>query len=234
MEIVHLDNVLRVGFHQGSVELFDVHFVRGSLHHDAKAFLEDRDGGDRHDDREDIGADGVSVPEVGPDVDDDGRDNNADGHNEIAENVESGSVDVHVPATFLSVVVSVGVPVGVTVVVSVAMTMVVTFTFFVVVGVEAFTKMEVGVSGMKNLDLNKVEDQAHDGDDEHELALDHRFHKEAASGFFEEPDGHNPDGGDRNERSNQLGSVSSERKVFICFECTQLHTSNCDTETEKI
>merc|ERR1711957_513999 len=224
MEIVHLDNVLRVGFHQGSVELFDVHFVRGSLHHDAKAFLEDRDGCDRHDDREDIGADGVSVPEVGPDVDDDGSDNNADGHNEIAENVESGSVDVHVPATFLSVVVSVAMP----------MVMVVTFTFFVVVGVEAFTKMEVGVSGMKNLDLNKVEDQAHDGDDEHELALDHRFHKEAASSFFEEPDGHNPDGGDRNERSNQLGSVPSEGKVFICFECTQLHTSNCDTETEKI
>ena len=100
VEIVHLGDVLGVGCHDGLVELFDVDFVRGSLHHNSEALLEDGKCSYGHDDREDVGADGISVPECGPDVDNDGGNNDTDRHDKISENVESSTVDVHVAGAF--------------------------------------------------------------------------------------------------------------------------------------
>ena len=50
----------------------------------------------------------------------------------------------------------------------------------------------VAVAAVQNLHLNQVEDEAHDGNDEHNIALNLRRHEESLCRFNKKPACHDP------------------------------------------
>ena len=55
------------------------------------------------------------------------------------------------------------------------------------------TEMIMSISRVQNLHLNQVENESHDGDDQHDVSLDLGRYKESLGCLREEPDGHDPD-----------------------------------------
>jgi hypothetical protein len=81
VEIVKVNDVhVALGIKLPNVffKLLYVEVWRNAFHNDMDALLEDRDGGKHNDDREQVSADGVTVPEVRPEVNNCGGNNNAD------------------------------------------------------------------------------------------------------------------------------------------------------------
>ena len=62
----------------------------------------------------------------------------------------------------------------------------------VVVMLVLTTQMVMSITRVQDFHLNKVEDEAHDCYDEHEVSLDFRRFKEALSGLDEKPSSHDP------------------------------------------
>ena len=122
MQVVHVEDVVAASRIDVLSELLNVDFLRGSLHHDNNDVLDDGDSRHEDNDREEVGAKGVGHPERWEEVDDSGCDNDTDGHEHVAKDVQEGSIDVDV-ALMLVVVVMVAMAMIVAVVVSVVVVM---------------------------------------------------------------------------------------------------------------
>lgn len=90
---------------------------------------------------------------------------------------------------------------------SVRVVMVMVTVAMIMVVVVLATQMVVSVSGVEDFHLDEVKDEAHHGDDEHDVALHLGRLEEALGGLDQKPAGHDPDGGDRDEGADDLGSV---------------------------
>ena len=56
------------------------------------------------------------------------------------------------------------------------------------------SEMVMAIARVQNFHLNEVEDETHDGNDEHDVAFDLRRLEEALCRFEQEPASHDPDG----------------------------------------
>lgn len=65
----------------------------------------------------------------------------------------------------------------------------------------------VSVARVQNFHLNQIENEAHHCNDEHDSAFDLRRLEEAHSGFTDEPHGHDPDGGHRDECADDFSAM---------------------------
>mmetsp|Transcript_24399 Transcript_24399/g.32661 ORF Transcript_24399/g.32661 Transcript_24399/m.32661 type:complete len:316 (+) Transcript_24399:248-1195(+) len=263
VEVVDVDDVVAARLVNVLAHLLDVDGLGGALHHDDDNVLDNWDSRAEDDDREEVRAEGVRVPECREEVDDRGSDDHTHAHQHVAHHVQERSIDVDVALVFVLVVVSVAmavtmvvpvavsvavslslvsllilekvllhrfvldmvmtvaVSVGVAVIMPVAVTMTVSVAVSVVVVVVAVvmivlvlaTKMVVAVARVQNFHLDEVEDEAHHGDDEHDVTLDLRGHEEALASLNEEPASHDPDRGDRDEGADDLGSVPTVSQV---------------------
>lgn len=70
--------------------------LRRCLHENLVAFLEDADGGQHHDHREHVGADGIDDLPLGPEVNGHGGDDDADGLKEVTDEVDDGRFQVQI------------------------------------------------------------------------------------------------------------------------------------------
>ena len=94
MDVVDLTHVLQS--QQFLSKLLNIHVFRRAFHHDRDALSEDWNSGEKHYDREEIGAKRVSNPERRHEVNQSGGDNDAHRHQHVTQNMQKGSIDVDV------------------------------------------------------------------------------------------------------------------------------------------
>ena len=82
----------------------------------------------------------------------------------------------------------------VAVVMAMAVGMLMLMVSMVVVVLMLATQVEVTVARVQDFHLNQVENEAHDCDNEHDIALDLGWFPEALGGLNQEPSCHDPDG----------------------------------------
>jgi len=87
---------------------------------------------------------------------------------------------------------------------------------------------------VQNFHLNQVENQAHDGHNEHNLAIHLVRHEKALGGLDKEPACHNPDGSDGDESSNNLSSVPAVGQVLGRTFLRQSQREDRDAEAEHV
>jgi len=103
---------------------------------------------------------------------------------------------------------------------SMAVTMIVAASMISVVA----SQMVVSISGVQNLDLNQIENQADNCHDQHDPSFHLWWLKEPLGSFHTQPDGHDPHRGNRNESTNDFSTMPSIREGIsltdLChFEC---------------
>lgn len=258
MQVVQVNDVATADVLDINLELLDVNVPGGALHHDLDNVLDNGDRGEEDNDGEEDSAEGVRHPHAWEEVNDGRRDNDAHTHQHVAEDVEEGCVNVDVARRCVVVViVTVRVAVvvlslvtllvvkqvlldllildlGLGVVVSVRVSMVVIMVTMVMIVVVLSAQMVVSVTRVQDLHLNQVENEAHDGDDKHDVALHLRWLEEALTGLDKEPDGHNPDGGDGDESADNFGSVPPVCQTATRGLLRQVQSQDRDSEAEHV
>jgi len=96
------------------------------------------------------------------------------------------------------------------------------------------TQVVVAVTCVQNFHLNQVENQPHDGYDKHYITFNLRRHEEALGGLDEEPESHNPDGGNGDESSDDLSSVPAVGQVLGRVFLRQSQREDRDAEAEHV
>lgn len=99
------------------MELLEVDVLGGALHQNLNASLDNRNGCEHNDNREQVRADWVSIPPRRNVVDDNGRDDDTHRHKHVAHHVQVSSIDVHVASVYEVAALLFAVAVAVTVVV---------------------------------------------------------------------------------------------------------------------
>jgi len=102
------------------------------------------------------------------------------------------------------------------------------------VSVHLFSQMEVLITTMENPDLDDVEEKADDSDDKHKTSLHLWGHEEALGGGNEQPNSHNPDRDDRNERSNELSAMVAKTHLGSGFPLTEFNSGHGNDEAHHI
>ena len=129
-------------------------------------------------------------------------------------------------AVIVAMAVSVFMVVSVSVFMVVVMVVVVVMVMAVIVSVvmtsftmsRAFLAVKMNVATftrVKNLDVDKVEDQRQASDNKHERATRRVFFEEAFGGLVEKPDSKDPDREDRTEGTNNLHTMVTECVLIV-------------------
>lgn len=129
-------------------------------------------------------------------------------------------------AVIVTMAVSVFMVVSVSVLMVVVMVVVVVMVMAVIVSVvmtsftmsRAFLAVKMNVATftrVKNLDVDKVEDQRQASDNKHERATRRVFFEEAFGGLVEKPDSKDPDREDRTEGTNNLHTMVTECVLIV-------------------
>jgi len=129
-------------------------------------------------------------------------------------------------AVIVAMAVSVFMVVSVSVLMVVVMVVVVVMAVIVIVSVvmtsftmsRAFLAVKMNVATftrVKNLDVDKVEDQRQASDNKHERATRRVFFEEAFGGLVEKPDSKDPDREDRTEGTNNLHTMVTECVLIV-------------------
>jgi len=131
-------------------------------------------------------------------------------------------------AVIVAMAVSVFMVVSVSVLMVVVMVVVVVMVMAVIVIVSvvmtsftmsrAFLAVKMNVATftrVKNLDVDKVEDQRQASDNKHERATRRVFFEEAFGGLVEKPDSKDPDREDRTEGTNNLHTMVTECVLIV-------------------
>ena len=137
-----------------------------------------------------------------------------------------------VMAMTVAVIVTVTVTVTVAVIVRVSVLVVMVSVIVVVLMLSA--QVVVSVARVQDFHLDEVEYEAHDRDDEHDVPLDLRWHPEAHGRLPEEPPGHDPDGRDGHQRSNDLRPMPAERQVLVRRLLCHGQSQNGNAETNQV
>ena len=119
-------------------------------------------------------------------------------------------------SVFMVVSVSVSVLMVVVVVMVMAVIVSVVMTSFTMSRAFLAVKMNVATfTRVKNLDVDKVEDQRQASDNKHERATRRFFFEEAFGGLVEKPDSKDPDREDRTEGTNNLHTMVTECVLIV-------------------
>ena len=129
-------------------------------------------------------------------------------------------------AVIVTMTMSVFMVVSVSVLMVVVMVVVVVMVMAVIVSVvmtsftmsRAFLAVKMNVATftrVKNLDVDKVEDQRQASDNKHERATRRVFFEEAFGGLVEKPDSKDPDREDRTEGTNNLHTMVTECVLIV-------------------
>lgn len=129
-------------------------------------------------------------------------------------------------AVIVTMTMSVFMVVSVSVLMVVVMVVVVVMAVIVIVSVvmtsftmsRAFLAVKMNVATftrVKNLDVDKVEDQRQASDNKHERATRRVFFEEAFGGLVEKPDSKDPDREDRTEGTNNLHTMVTECVLIV-------------------
>jgi len=81
--------------------------------------------------------------------------------------------------------------------------------------------MAMQIARVEDSDLNDVEDQAHYGNNEHEVSFHLWWLKEAHGSLNNKPYRHNPNGGNRDKRTDNFGAMPSISITCVCIFGTQ-------------
>jgi hypothetical protein len=124
--------------------------------------------------------------------------------------------------------------VGVVVIVSMVVVVVSMVMAVVMIVVVVATKVVVSITAVENSHLDQVEEDSHNGNNEHDSTLDLGGLEEALGGLNEEPHGHNPNYGNRDHRADDLGSVPAEGVVVSGASLTKSESSHRDGEANHV
>ena len=79
------------------------------------------------------------------------------------------------------------------------------------------TEVVVPFTRVEDFHLDEVEDETHNRNNQHQVTFDLWWHEESLGRLGNEPDCHDPDARDRDERTDDLGSVPSVGKELGAF-----------------
>jgi len=131
---------------------------------------------------------------------------------------------------------SISVAVSMTVAMSVVMrvSMIVMMVSMVVVVLMLTAQVIMSVTRVQNLHLNQVEDEAHDRDNQHDIALHLRRLPEAQGGLPEEPASHDPNCRHRNKRTDDFCPMPPVSQVLVRRVLRHRQRKNRDAETNQV
>lgn len=132
----------------------------------------------------------------------------------------------------MAVAVAVTVAVAVSVVVRVGMVMMMVTMVVVVLMLTA--QVIVSITRVQNLHLNQVEDEAHDRNNQHDIALHLRRRKEAHGGLPEEPACHDPDCRYGHECTDDLSPMPPVGHVLVRRVLRHCQRKNRDAEAHQV
>ena len=193
-------------------ESWSVNLLRCTFHKDVEALSECLLAGVADDEGENERASWIKV--FGPpvlisweEVDNRGSNGNANTHQQVTQNVQVSRIDIHVlfflllDSSFrfvstlhhissnfgITMAMAMSMTVSMTMAVSVAMSVAMTMAMTMTVTMTMIMVMGVAWSIVESVHHNNVEDEAEDGGDEHELAIDIVFHENSPERLINEP-----------------------------------------------
>ena len=275
VQVVHVNDVAATSLVNCRSQLFNLELAGSTFHQDFDARLNDRNRGYNDNDREKVGADGVSPPKVWVKVDAAGCNDDSNAHEHVTKHVQVSGLNVQILLSnfVFGFRVIVYMAVIVFVVMSVVVLMVVSMVMFMIMGVVvARMVMSMVMSSMivivvvtgvvvvmivcavamvmvaalatqvvmsslarvQNLNLDQVEDKGEHSDNQHLVADNLDWCKEAHSSFSKKPNRHNPDSCDRDQCSNNFSAVPSICQVIAHTSLSQPERDNRDGEPNDI
>jgi len=237
VEVVDVGDVVATLVLDVLSHLFNIDGLGRALHHDSDGFGGCRDSRAQDNKGEDTDVDKVAHGHPGEEVDQSGDTDQSQTHEKIADNGEEAGIMrlLHSYSSCVTVAVMVMSVLTVCMIVFRLMTFfivqegllhfgildLILCAFLVRMRVSMamavavcllhfFTRIIVSLTRVQNLHLDQVEDEAHDGYDQHDICLDLHWFQESVPCLHEHPAHQDPDCGDLKKRSNDLSSMPAE------------------------